>query len=106
MRYESLEFTDVEINIDSIDLQISPTDELIDITDNIRKEKGYTDLFSIDNDIYYNFYVVCYPDKNEIGILATCNYGKFDDYANYELPMTSEEKENVMFQIIKEIIKE
>ena len=107
MRYENLKFEDIEFNIDSVDLQIEATDELIEITNNIRKEKGYKDLVEVDcdNEVYYNFYLVCYPEKNQVKILSVCNYGELDDHKIYALPMTSKEKENLTFQLVKEIIE-
>ena len=112
MRYTNLKFQDIDRDfIDSIytvDLQIEATDELIEITNNIRKKKGYGDLVEVgrDNEVYYNFYLVCHPETKKVEILAICNHGELDDYATYELPMTYEEKENIIFQLVKELIKE
>lgn len=106
MRYRDLKFEDVEINVDSVDLQIKATDELIDLTNKIRKNKGNDDLVELDccNDVYYDFYLICYPNKKEVEIMAICNHGELDDYVGYGLSITNEEKEDIMFQLIKELI--
>ena len=111
MRYDNLKFQDIDIDfvnsIDKVDLQIEATDELIEITNNIRKKKGYNDLVAVgcDNDVYYNFYLVCCPEKKQVEILAICNNGELDDFEDYLLPITNEEKANILFQLIKELIR-
>ena len=111
MRYENLKFIDIDIDfingINKVDWQIEATDELIEITNNIRKKKGCNELVEVgcDNDVYYNFYVVCSFGIHSMEILAICNHGELDDYTMYELPMTYEEKENIMFQLVGELIK-
>ena len=111
MRYENLKFQDIDIDfvnsIDKVDLQIEATNELIEITTNIRKEQRYNDLVGIDcdNEVYYNFYLVCCPEKKQVEILAICNNGELDDFETYLLPITNKEKENILFQLIKELIR-
>lgn len=100
MRYENLPFTDVDYSGIEFDLEIMSTSELIAIVDDMRKQKGYTDLSYGDNDVYYNIYAICSPRKNKIKLVAICNNGELDDYAQYELPMTSEEKEIVLSQAV------
>ena len=108
MRYANLRFEGTWLNEDSVDFQIEATNELITIVNDIRKVFGNTDLveFDADNDVYYNFYLACMPNERKVQILAICHHGELDDYATYVLPMTSEEKEDLMFQAIKELIKE
>lgn len=107
MRYENLRFEDVELNLYSVDLQIAATEELIDLTNDIRRSKGCTDLVEVDadNEVYYNFYLVCYPEKHGVKILSICNHGELDDHKMYVLPMTDEERESVTFQLIQELMK-
>ena len=111
MRYENLKFIDIDIDfIDSmnkVDWQIEATNELIEITNNIRKKKGYNDLVEVgcDNEVYYNFYLACSFGIHSMEILAICNHGKLDDYVVYELPITSAEKEDIFWQLMKELIK-
>ncbi len=87
---------------------LSPTDELVDLTNNIRKEQGNTDLVGIeyDNEVYYNFYLMFDTEKKSISIQAVCNYGEKDDEVYYELPMTEEEKENVKWKLINMLATE
>lgn len=108
MRYANLRFEDTWLNEDSVDFQIEATNELITMVNDIRKVFGNTDLVEVDadNEVYYNFYLACMPNERKVQISAICHHGELDDYVTYELPMTSEEKENLMFQAIKELIKE
>lgn len=90
------------------DFLIDTTDELIDITNQIRKEKGYVDLVSekIDNEVYYTFYLCFNADKKEVQIKAICNGAEKDDYEEYELPLTKDEERILLYKIIKELINE
>ena len=83
-------------------------DELIDITNEIRKKHGYTDLVGIEyeNEVYYNFYLMFDTEKKTISIQAVCNYGKKDDEVYYELPMTEEEKINVIWKLVNMLATE
>ena len=71
-------------------------------------EQGNTDIVSIDNDneVYYTFYLYFDADKKEIKLQAECNHGEKDDYVWYELPLSVEEKEMLMFMVIKHFIEE
>lgn len=105
MRFQNLQFEDVEWDDDSISLQIKPTDELIDMANRIRKGFGCTDLVEIgaNNEVYYNFYLICFPLQTRIKLLFTCNHGYSDDWVDYDLPetpLTDEEIADLMFQVI------
>ena len=78
------------------------TDELVAITNEIRKNHGYTDLVGTkyENEVYYNFYLMFNTKEKSLSIQAICNYGEKDDEVYYELPMTKEEKENVKWKLI------
>lgn len=114
MRYENL-IVDI-FDRDFIDFTseeegnviLCATDELIEITNNIRKEQGNDDLVGVeyDNDVYYNFYLIFNTTKKEISIQAVCNHGEKDDEVWYKLPMTIEEERNVMFALIKCLARE
>lgn len=80
-------------------------DELIDLTNEIRKEQGNTDLVGVeyDNDVYYEFYLLFNTKKKEISIQAVCNYGEHDDEVWYKLPMTTEEERHLMFVLIESL---
>lgn len=77
-------------------------DELIAITNDLRKEQGNLDLVGVDykNDVYYNFYLMFNTETKSISIQAVCNYGEKDDEVWYTLPLTSEEERHVMFLLI------
>lgn len=115
MRYEKLEADFVDRDFLQFtsgehegDIVLCATDELIDITNKIRLEQGNTDLVGLDydNEVYYNFYLMFDTRKKSISIQAVSNYGEKDDEVYYELPMTEEEKVNVMFQLIEILAKE
>lgn len=108
MRYEKLIVDKRDWNLivlnneEEGNIDLIATEELIEITNTIREEKGYADLVStkLDNDVYYNFYLCFNAQQKTVEIQATCNHGAEDDYASYELPMTQEEKVNIMYQLI------
>lgn len=84
------------------------TTELIELTNNLRKEQGNEDLVGVDydNDVYYNFYLMFDATKKEVSIQAVCNHGEKDDEVWYKLPMTNEEESNVMFILINCLARE
>lgn len=115
MRYEKLQadvidrdFLDFTNKEHEGNIVLFGTDELIDITNDIRKQQGNTDLVGVDydNEVYYNFYLMFDTCKKNISIQAVCNYGEKDDEVYYELPMTEEEKVNVMYQLIEMLARE
>ena len=115
MRYEKLEadfidrdFLDFTNEEHEGNIVLCTTDELINITNQIRLEQGNTDLVGVDydNEVYYNFYLMFDTRKKTVSIQAVSNYGEKDDEVYYELPMTEEEKVNVMFQLIGILAKE
>lgn len=112
MRYKNLEIEDIDLNIgDNVtsgNFIVCTTDELIDITNNIRLQQGNTDIVSInkDNDVYYTFYLMFDANNEIIKLIAECNHGEKDDYVIYELPLSAKEKEKLMFLIIKFFVNE
>lgn len=115
MRYEKLyidfvdrDFLDFTNNEHEGNIVLCATDELIRLTNNIRKEQGNEDLVGVDydNNVYYNFYLMFNTKEKEVSIQAVCNYGKKDDEVWYKLPMTIEEERNVMFVLIECLAKE
>lgn len=90
------------------DIYLCSSGELIDITNQIRIKKGYTDIVSVqmDNDVYYNFYLIFDLDKMEVAIHAVCNESEKDNGVEYELPMTEEEKISVLWQLAEMLARE
>lgn len=84
-------------------LILHSTNELIEITNNIRKERGYDDLVEVrcNNNVYYNFFLVFNTRKKEISLQAVCNHGEKDDGVCYKLPMTQNEERNLIFELIE-----
>lgn len=86
--------------------EIESDDDLIEMLNNIRIQNGFTDIFERDNDIYYNFYLVFNPGKEDIHIEGVCNYGEKDDYGVYTIPLTEEQKTDLMWMVIRELLRE
>lgn len=73
------------------DFEVAASGCLISMADQIRKEKGYTDLASdSDNEVWYNFYLAFTGE--DIQLTFTCNNGEKDDWATYQIPMADYEK--------------
>lgn len=109
MRYENITLQNLEfVDEDQANYECLSTEELIDITNNIRKEKGYNDIVStrLDNEVYYNFYLTFSFSKKKLELIATCNNSELDDWATYVLPMTPKEKEMLLFKVIETSINE
>lgn len=85
---------------------VDGTDELIELMDLVRKRAGMTDLFSKENDISYNFYFQCDLDNNSFELVGVCNYGEKDDWREYILQTTIEDKQKLMLEMIKALVKE
>lgn len=106
MRYQDLSISDVDLNLgDDVangNFIVTTTDELISMTNEIREKNGNTDIVgNNDNEVYYTFYLYFDTTKKEIKLQAECNHGEKDDYVWYDLPLSAEEKETLMFMIIK-----
>lgn len=96
-RYKNIRISSEDSNClmmdteDAGNFEVAASDTLIDMADQIRKDKGYTDLVSdLDNDVWYNFYLE-FTDE-DIRLTFTCNNGEKDDWATYQFPMTDYEK--------------
>lgn len=103
MRFQDVELIDINLNGDTVDFQLTDTDELIETLNNIRKRNGYEDLVSVDldNDTYYNFYLVCNLDNNKIELLGVPNNSVDDDWTNYGIGLFPEEEKMFMWKVIK-----
>lgn len=107
MKYENLQLQDLMIDMENIDFDIWSTDELINDVDSMREKLGYTDLVGNDeNDVYYNFNLICNLEEKDIAIVANCNNSEHDDFEHYELPLTAEEKTNLLYQVIEKLVLE
>lgn len=87
---------------------IPATDELIEITNRIRERQGNTDLVGIgyDNDVYYSHYLIFNVDKKEITLQAEVSHGEKDDFVWYTIELFPEEKEMLMWKVIKGLLVE
>lgn len=87
---------------------IPATDELIEITNRIRERQGNTDLVGVDydNDVYYSHYLIFNVDKNEITLQAEVSHGEKDDFVWYTIDLFPEEKEMLMWKVIKQLLVE
>lgn len=108
MRFKGIVLDELQLNGDgSGDFYVPATEDLIKALDDIRADKGFTDLVKDhDNDVYYNFYVAFEPNKKEIRLTGTANESEKDDWESYTIQLSPEEKELLMFYIIDALAKE
>ena len=110
MRFEDIKLESLDIGLGNGEWDgnycVPATDELIDITNIIRSRQGNTDLVGVDynNDVYYNYYLYFNGDTKEIKLQAVCNYGEKDDDVWYDIDLFSEEKEMLMWKVIKGLL--
>ena len=97
VRYENLKFEIIANTLGIVDFEVEATDELIEIVNNIRKEKGYTD-----NGTYYGFCMFYYPADKILNFTAYCE----PECDTYDMPMTNEETLNILFRLFWEIRKQ
>lgn len=109
-----LEFREGFYNITSdsyeADWLIEYNQELEDIINKIRQDKGFTDLpKDEDNEVYYDYYLLYsrYPNnpKKNVGISVTVQQSEKDDKAIYDIPLTDFE-EMKLLEIAEKMIKE
>ena len=95
----------VEENI--LSFELLPTDELLDIADKIREEKGFTDAATNpENDVWYNYYLDVNVVNETVTMWFTCNNGENDDYANYDIELSEKEKEHFIWKAFRQYAKE
>ena len=79
---------------------VDPTDELIEIVDMIRQEKGYKDMSYMENDVYYNFYLDLDPKNMKIELYAACQHGIEDDELVYHIELNAIEEISLLYKVI------
>lgn len=110
MRFENIELESLDIGLGNGEYDgnyvIPATDELIDITNKIRKRQGNTDLVGVEyeNDVYYTHYLYFNADKKEISLQVEVAHGEKDDFVFYEIELLPEEKEMLMWKVIRELL--
>lgn len=98
MRYENLKLKNITDLFEEVACDIETTDELVNIAKSIREEKGLVD----NDEVYYGFCMFCHLEEKEIYLTVYCE----PECDSYELPMTDEEKLDVLFQVFFEIRKQ
>ena len=112
MRFENIKLESFDTDMGNGELEgnfiIPSTDELIEITNTIRKRQGNTDLVGVEyeNDVYYTHYLSFNADKKEITLQASVANGEKDDYVWYNIELLPEEKEMLMWKVIKELLND
>lgn len=109
MRFTNIQLEDLDLDYENTGtFYIPATDELVDLTNNIRKRQGNTDLVGVeyDNDVYYNFYLMFDVPNQEIKLQASCNHGEKDDWVWYNIPLFPEEEKMLMFKVIGALVQE
>lgn len=108
MRFTDLiiqNFEWVENQILSFDIQ--PTDELIQIADDIRSINDCKDLCSDPtNDVWYNFYLDVDIVKETVTMWFSCNNGEKDDYANYDIGLEDNGVTMFIWKAFRQFAKE
>ena len=112
MRFKNIELESLDTNLGNGEYDgnyvIPATDELIDITNKIRARQGNTDLVGIEyeNDVYYTHYLYFNTDRKEISLQAEVAHGEKDDYVWYTIELLPEEKEMLMWKVIRKLLVE
>jgi len=110
MRFEDIKLESLDTNLGNGALDgsfyISATEELIEITNKIRKRNGNADLVGVDydNDVYYDHYLIFNADAKEIFLEAVIAHGEKDDYKSYKIDLFPEEKEMLMWKVVKALL--
>lgn len=112
MRFTNIELESLDTNLGNGEYDgnyvIPATDELIEITNKIRERQGNTDLVGVDyeNDVYYTYYLCFNADNNEITLQAEVSHGEKDDFVWYTIELFPEEKEMLMWKVIRGLLVE
>ena len=110
MRFENIKLESLDIDLGNGENEgsyvVPATNELIEITNEIRKRQGNTDLVGVDyeNDVYYTHYLYFNTDKKEIALQAEVAHGEKDDYVWYTIELLPEEKEMLMWKVIEDLL--
>ena len=108
MRFEHIELEHLDLGNGEYDgnYVVPATDELIEITNNIRKRQGNMDLVGVDyeNDVYYTYYLCFNVCNREITLQAEVSHGEKDDFVWYTIELLPEEKEILMWKVIRELL--
>ena len=80
------------------------TGSLIDKVNKMREKLGYTDIVSVgvDNDVYYNFYVMYRPSCDYVSVIAVCNNGEQDDWMTYDIKLSDNDMNELYPLVIHE----
>ena len=111
MRFENIELESLDTNLGNGEYDgnyvIPATDELIEITNKIREKQGNTELVGTDeNDVFYTYYLCFNADKKDITLQAEVSHGKKDDFVWYTIALFPEEKEMLMWKVIRGLLVE
>lgn len=106
-RFENIDICEFETNgVGEGSFNVIDNGAAIDWIETVRKAKGYTDMISLENDIYYTFMLIFDVFKKEVRLVGTANNTEEDDWVNYECELRPEEKEYLMWLIIKHLTLE
>lgn len=112
MRFENIKLESLDTDMGNGEHEgnfiVPATDELIEIINKIRERQGNTDLVGVEyeNDVYYTHYLSFNADKKEITLQASVANGEKDDYVWYNIELFPEEKEMLMWKVIKELLND
>ncbi len=109
MRFKDVVLEGIQLDDDnSGNFYVPCTDDLIETMNDIRESRGNKDLVGVnyENDVWYNFFLIFVPAEKEIRLVGTANGSEKDDWISYDIGISSDEKELLMFKIIEALANE
>ena len=108
MRFNDVKFDDIDTNIDGKHdcvFNILSSDELVDVTNEIRAKQGYDNFVGVEYDnfeeLYYNFYLYINADEMKIRMDVQVYDEKEPDDYWHNIELTPEEERMLLWKAIK-----
>lgn len=71
-------------------------EEFIQAANRVREEKGYLDVPSEKNEVYYNFYLSFDCEERSLKFTFTVHNSEADDYKEYSIPIENESQQKIL----------
>lgn len=107
MRFNDVKFDDIDTNIDGKHDCVFNiiSDELVDVTNEIRAKQGYDNFVGVEYDnfdeLYYNFYLYINADEMKISMDVQVYDEKEPDDYWHNIELTPEEEHMLLWKAIK-----
>lgn len=107
-RFNNLMLQNYEwVENDVLNFDVLPTDELVHIVDEIRELNDCNDMaVNPNNGVWYSFYLDVHLKQRKVVLWASCNNGEKDDYAEYGIELTDEERQMLLWKAFRQYAKE